>query len=158
MTIATKKVTVVVPEHAGGRPTHYDPKAHPALAALLASRGATVAEFADAVGVTDRTIRNWFAAHPEFAEAFKVNAANFDERAERALAERAIGYEYDDEEIKVVNGDVLRIPVRRHLPPDDGALKLYLTNRMPSKGLHMAPDSPSGAIPFQFDSCFAGPN
>ena len=84
----------------GGRPAD-DPETHPQLAAILASRGATVAEFADAVERTDRTVRNWFATYPEFAEAFKYSAAAFDERVERSLAERALGYEFDSEEIKV---------------------------------------------------------
>src|SRR5215472_3627517 len=117
MTRAKKKMTVVVPKHAGGRPTHYDPKRHPELAKFMASRGATVAEFADAVGVTDRTVRNWFAAYPEFAKAFKGNAAAFDERVERALVERALGYEMDSEEIRAVNGEIVRVPVRKHFPP-----------------------------------------
>jgi hypothetical protein len=87
----------------------------------------------DAVGVTDRTVRNWFATYPEFAEAFKYSAAAFDERVERSLAERALGYEFDSEEIKVIDGHVHRIPVRRRFPPDVGAATLYLTNRMPHK-------------------------
>jgi transcriptional regulator with XRE-family HTH domain len=125
--------SVVVPKHAGGRPTGYDPKTHPHLAELLASRGATVAEFADAAGVTDRTVRNWFAAYPEFAEAFKVNAAAFDERVERALVERALGYEMDSEEIRVVNGEIVRVPARKHFPPDVSACIFWLKNRMPHK-------------------------
>jgi AcrR family transcriptional regulator len=126
-------VSVVVPKHAGGRPTGYDPKTHPQLAAILASRGTTVAEFADAVGMTDRTVRNRFRNYPEFADAFKFAASAFDERVERALAERAIGYEVDSEEIRVVDGKLLHIPVRRQFPPDVGAATLYLTNRMPHK-------------------------
>jgi hypothetical protein len=52
---------------------------------------------------------------------------------ERSLAERALGYEFDSEEIKVIDGKVIRVPVRRRFPPDVGALTLYLTNRMPHK-------------------------
>jgi transposase-like protein len=133
MTRAKKKVNVLVPRHGGGRPTAYDPGRHPQLAAMLASHGATVAEFADAVGVTDRTIRNWFAAYPEFAKAFKVNAASFDERVERALVERALGFEVDTEEIRVVNGEIVRVPVHKHFPPDVTACIFWLKNRMPHK-------------------------
>jgi predicted transcriptional regulator len=140
-----KKVSVVVPKHAGGRPTGYDPKTHPQLAAILASRGATVAEFADAVGMTDRTVRNWFRNYPEFADAFKFAASAFDERVERSLAERALGYEFDSEEIKVIDGKVVRVPVRRRFPPDVGAATLYLTNRMPHKYKRMVEVQNTGA-------------
>ena len=116
-----------------GRPATI-PKRIRSLAAILGSRGATVAEFADAVGMTDRTVRNWFRNYPEFADAFKFAALrHFDERVERSLAERALGYEFDSEEIKVIDGKVVRVPVRRRFPPDVGAATLYLTNRMPHK-------------------------
>ena len=49
------------------------------------------------------------------------------------MAERALGYEFDSEEIKVIDGKVISVPVRRRFPPDVGALTLYLTNRMPHK-------------------------
>jgi AcrR family transcriptional regulator len=128
-----KKQSVIIPRKKPGPEPVYDPRFHPGYAKTLASRGATVAEFADACGVTDRTIRRWFANHPEFSQAFKFAAAAYDERVERALVERAIGYEVDSEEIKVVDGKVLHIPVRRQFPPDVGAATLYLTNRMPHK-------------------------
>jgi len=64
--------------------------------------------------------------------AFKVNAAAFDERVERALIERAIGYEMDSEKI-MIDGKIVHVPVRKHFPPDVGAIKPYLFNRMPHK-------------------------
>jgi AcrR family transcriptional regulator len=128
-----KKKGVIIPRKKPGPDPVYDPRFHPGYAKTLASRGVTVAEFADACGVTDRTIRRWFANHPEFSQAFKFAASAFDERIERSLAERALGYEFEDEEIKVVNGDVFHVPVRRHLPPDVGAAMHYLTNRLPHK-------------------------
>ena len=83
----------------------------------------------------------WFRNYPEFADAFKFAASAFDERVERALVERAIGYEVDSEEIRVVDGKVLHIPVRRQFPPDVGAATLYLTNRMPHKYKRMVEDN-----------------
>jgi hypothetical protein len=95
----------------------------------LASRGATTAEIADVFQVCTRTIRRWCAQHPEFAEAFRLGAIEeFCPWVERSPAERAIGYEVDTEELKVVNGKVMHVLVRKHFPPDVGAAALFLRN------------------------------
>jgi hypothetical protein len=49
------------------------------------------------------------------------------------LVERALGFEVDTEEIRVVNGEIVRVPVRKHFPPDVSACIFWLKNRMPHK-------------------------
>jgi hypothetical protein len=95
----------------------------------LASRGATTGEIADVLWVCTRTIRRWCAQYPDFAEAMRLGAKEeFCPRVERSLAERAIGYDVVTEEIKVVDGVIHRITVRKHYPPDPSAAKMFLTN------------------------------
>jgi hypothetical protein len=50
-----------------------------------------------------------------------------DERAEQALWERAVGYDYDDGTTSKGK------PIVRHMPPDVGALRTWLFNRRPDR-------------------------
>ena len=79
----------------------YDSEMHPLKAAkLLASRGAIQSELADCFGVTTRTITNWMLEHKEFNDAVHSGAHDmFDPRVERALAEQALGFYVDEEEV-----------------------------------------------------------
>lgn len=127
-------IDVVEDKPKPGRPALYDPKFAP-IAKVLCSRGATSADLADAFGVSTVSIYNWESWHPEFGEAVRLGKVEiFDPRVERALAERALGYSVDTEEIKVTkDGDVLRIPVRKHYPPETTACIFWLKNRQPQK-------------------------
>lgn len=117
-----------------GRPPTYKPEfarqAGPACAL-----GATDAILATMFGVTTTTIQNWLVEYPEFKEAVAFGKAQvFDPLVERSLAQRALGYSVDTEEIKVTkDGKVLRVPVRKHYPPDVTACIFWLKNRQPEK-------------------------
>src|SRR5581483_513083 len=74
-----------------GRPPTY--RAEFAVqAAKLCALGATDAELADFFGVHERTIGRWQATHPEFGAALKAGKERADERVERSLYQRAVGY------------------------------------------------------------------
>ena len=104
------------------------------LAGELAARGATDADLALAFGKTTWTIRSWCATYPEFGEAVAHGKNEiFDPKVERALAERALGYTVDMEEIKVIDGAVVRVPTRKHFPPDTTACIFWLKNRKPEQ-------------------------
>jgi transposase-like protein len=126
-----KSATAVVPTV--GAPTKYDPKTYPRIAKLLAQRGAILSEIADCFGVTTRTLSNWLNEYPEFREAVDAGNDVFNSRVERALAERAIGYSVDTEEIKVINGKIVHVPVRQYYPPNVTAIIFFLKNRQPEK-------------------------
>ena len=58
----------------------------------------------------------------------------FNSRVERALAERAIGFYADVEEVKILNdGNEIRYNVRKYFPPDVTAGIYFTKNRMPDK-------------------------
>jgi hypothetical protein len=53
------------------------------------------AEIADCFAVTTRTLSNWLAQYTELRDAVDAGNDVFNPRVERALAERALGYEVD---------------------------------------------------------------
>lgn len=118
----------------GGRPPTYDASFVP-IARQLCALGATDADLATAFSVTTQSIWLWQKRHPDFKDAVRQGKADvFDPMVERSLAQRAIGYAVDTEEVKVLaNGDVVRYQMRKHYPPDPTSCIFWLKNRQPEK-------------------------
>ena len=115
----------------GGRPSSYNPD-FARQVELLAKRGATDVEIADFLGVTITTVWNWSTRHQEFFNALYRGKDEWDTRVERSLYLRAVGYTYDSEQVSINSkGKVTRVPIREHVPPSEGAAKMWLTNRRP---------------------------
>lgn len=116
-----------------GRPTGFEPR-FAKIAQALCSRGATDGDLAQAFEVHTSTIRYWMSHHPEFGEAVRYGkAVVFDPLVERALAQRAIGYEVDVTEYKVVDKTIEPVTFRKHYPPDTTACIFWLKNRNPKQ-------------------------
>jgi hypothetical protein len=115
-----------------GRPSDYKPK-FAEEARKQCEEGATDQELADYFEVSVRTLYRWKNKHPEFCQALKVSKATADERVERSLFERAIGYERDEVDIRVVGGEIVQTPVRKFYPPDTTAAIFWLKNRRPDE-------------------------
>jgi transposase-like protein len=117
-----------------GRPTEYQ-DSHPERAyKLVAKMGHTLKELAVCFGVVESTISKWVEEHPEFSDSIKRGREDFDTgRVEKALAYRACGYSHPTEEIKVVDGEIIRVPVIKHYPPDPVSMIFWLKNRQPAK-------------------------
>lgn len=119
-----------------GRPSLYKQE-YCGLVYKLCLLGATDAQIADVIGVTEQTINNWKEAHPDFFESMKRGKEVADAEIAEALYHRAKGYQHDDVEIKVVaNGDnmgsrIVEVPVTKFYPPDTGAAMAWLKNRQP---------------------------
>lgn len=99
----------------------------------LCKRGATAYELANFFGVNTSTIWVWSTRHQEFTNALRVSKDIADDRVERGLYEKAAGYTFQKEEIKVVRGKVVRVPVVEHVPPSERAAQIWLTNRRSDK-------------------------
>ena len=103
------------------------------MAKHAAKLGATDADLAKIFGVSDATIDNWKAQHPDFLGSLKAGKEEADARVERSLYMRAVGYSYDAEKIFCdKNGKVTRVPYREHVPPDVTAQIFWLKNRDPA--------------------------
>lgn len=116
-----------------GRPTEYRAE-YVEIAANMCLSGATDAELAHEFGVTVTTLYNWRAKHPEFLAALRYGKENADERVERALYQRAVGFAHDAVKISFdKEGEPIYAPYTEYCPPDPGAAKLWLTNRKPKE-------------------------
>jgi hypothetical protein len=115
-----------------GRPTDYKPE-YAGQAAKLCALGATDYELAEFFGVDTRTIYRWKNTHDDFCQAVTCGKDRADERVERALFNRAVGYTFESEKVFQFQGVIVRAPTVEHVPPDPGAAKLWLTNRRPDE-------------------------
>ena len=111
-----------------GRHSLYDPKIIPQVAKLC-DLGATNDQIADFFGVSTDTLEDWTVRHEELAEVMRIGKAPADNRVERRLYERAVGYDYVEEVVaKSPEGPVI-LQVKKHQPPDIAAMKIWLLNR-----------------------------
>ena len=86
---------------AGGRPSKYKPE-FAQQAKKLCEFGATDAQLADFFEVAVSTINLWKINYPEFSESLSVPKEMADARVEQSLYRRAMGYEHDEVDIRVV--------------------------------------------------------
>ena len=123
--------------HGGGRPARYDPSVHVPWGRSLARRGCTVAEIAEAFGVSDRTVYRWSDAHPEFRQTLKESRGKADEAVVESLYAKACGkarrvtkkirevFDADGRKVKLTE------VIEETLPPDTTAMIYWLKNRQP---------------------------
>lgn len=95
--------------------------------------GAIDKELAAFFHVSERTINYWKKTHEKFADAIKRGKDMADANVADRLYQRALGFEHDAVEIKVANGEVVEVPVRKVYPPDVMAATFWLKNRQPAK-------------------------
>lgn len=118
-------------EKAGrGRPTLFQTE-YCEQARKLCQLGATDLEMADFFGVDVRTFYRWKAEHEDFCQSVKIGKDVADDRVERSLYQKAIGYEQDAVKIFMPGG--AEAPVyadyREKIAPDTTACIFWLKNR-----------------------------
>lgn len=117
-----------------GRPTDYREEYNDQVRKLCLL-GATDKELADFFGIAESTLNNWKIAYPEFMESLKQGKEAADGNVADRLYQRAMGFEHDSEEIKVVSdgqgagSSIERVPIRKIYPPDTAAAIFWLKNR-----------------------------
>lgn len=111
-----------------GRPTVYKTE-FAGQALKLCKLGATDADLAEFFGVTDRTINRWQIRYDEFCRSLKDGKEAADNRVERSLYHKAVGYTFDAEKIFQYEGAPVRVPYREHIAPDTTAMIFWLKNR-----------------------------
>ena len=116
----------------GGRPTKYEPK-YAEQARKLCMLGATDEELADFFEVAVSTIYEWKLKFPKFSEAIKKGKSIADAEVASKLYHRATGYEHEDVDIKMFEGEIIKTPLVKHYPPDTTAAIFWLKNRQPAK-------------------------
>lgn len=102
-------------------------------AAVACKLGATDQDLAELFSVSRSTINLWKIEQPKFSDALKDAKEVADARVERALYQRALGYSHDEDDIRVVEGNIVVTPTIKHYPPDTTACIFWLKNRMPEQ-------------------------
>jgi hypothetical protein len=115
-----------------GRPPLFKPE-YVDIAASLVKNGATDSDVAEALKVSIKTVRRWQSAHADFCQALVVPAGGPDDRVERSLFQRAVGYDFETEKIFQYEGTPVRVPTIEHVPPDVGAQMKWLKHRRPDR-------------------------
>lgn len=95
-------------------------------------------QLAQNMGIAIRTFYEWQNRFPQLRQAIKKGKDPVDVEVENALLKRALGYEYEETitEIEEVDEGRQKKHVRRvkkHMPPDVGAIVFWLKNRKPGK-------------------------
>jgi hypothetical protein len=76
-------------------------------------------------------VENRKAPATEFLQALKGGKEQADDRVERSLYQRAVGYTHDATHFTSFQGAVTATPYRNHCPPDVVAQIFWLKNRRP---------------------------
>lgn len=113
-----------------GRPSDFRDE-YVVQAEKLCRLGATDIELADFFEVDVRTIYRWAQSREVFCQALRAGKEACDDRVERSLYNRAIGYTHDAVKIFMpANAEApVYAPYREHVVPDVGAAKMWLSNR-----------------------------
>lgn len=114
----------------GGRPTAFKPE-FIAQAKKLCELGATDVEMAQFFKVATSTFYKWKNEFLEFSEALKAGKSASDDRVERSLYHKAVGYTFDSEKVFQNNGKIIRAKTVEHVPPDTTSMIFWLKNRRP---------------------------
>jgi hypothetical protein len=116
-----------------GRPSPYKPE-FADIARRLCRNGATDLEVADILGISVRTFYRWCLLHDEFTAAIRTGKNAADDRVERALYQRAVGYDYAAEKIVTPKGGgPVVMPYMMHVPADVRAAMHWLAIRRPKR-------------------------
>lgn len=95
----------------------YEPDRHPEMARCLCLAGKIDVEACAIMGISKQTWHNWRKKYPEFANAISGGKDVVDEKVEKALLARAMGYDRHG----------------KHYPPDTVAAMYWLQNRRPER-------------------------
>lgn len=121
-----------------GRKSAYDELIQPHLSEITewVKAGATAAEVANALGVSESTLHKYKSEKAELADAFKEGRAHVIIDIRKALLKKALGYEYQEKKKyikKYENGEAVTYTeiTTKHQPPSETAGAMLLRNYDP---------------------------
>lgn len=116
----------------GGRPSKWQDR-FVDDAKRLVELGATDEEVARFLRVQVRTLQRWKHEYPEFCRVFVAGGELADDRVERSLYKRAVGYKQKSVKIFQFEGSPVIVPYTEVIAPDVGAAKHWLACRRRDK-------------------------
>jgi len=112
---------------------------------ILLNKGFTEGEICEFYDISEELWYKYKREHHTFLERIEDWRAEFDEKIERALAERAVGYTHAEEKIWMSpQGEIIRADTKKHYPPETAAITLWLTNRRRSQWAKIIKSEVSG--------------
>lgn len=100
----------------------------------LALLGANDIQIATFFKVTDQTFINWKKKEPMLARALDEGRVLANAKVAKSMFERANGYEHEDEQIFLYQGEPVRVKTTKRYPPETQAGKFWLTNKAKDQG------------------------
>lgn len=98
----------------------------------LAISGKTDRQISEMIGVSERTITNWKISDEKFFLSLKSWKSEADEKVEKSLYKRALGFKYTYEKEKVLSdGRKVLYKETEYYPPESTAMIFWLKNRQP---------------------------
>jgi hypothetical protein len=122
-----------------GCPLRYIKEIHDEQVYKLCILGLVDKEIADVLMITEASLNNWKKRFPSFFESIKKGKRIANANVATRLYDRAMGFEHDDIELKVVSdggragSHIESVPIRKIYPPDPTSAIFFLKNR--EKGL-----------------------
>lgn len=96
--------------------------------------GLTDEQIARNIGIAPKTLYQWIARFGQIGNAIKKGKAPVDIEVENALLKRALGYDYEEVVTEMYGDGKKHVrKVKKHVPPDVGAIAFWLKNRRPDK-------------------------
>lgn len=113
-----------------------------ALIAQWRREGITLEEIAvKYVGCSTRTFHNWIKESDDLCRVIGQAQDVVNSMVESALLRRALGYNYDEEQFELVEGEMRRTKVvTKHVMPDTKACLSWLFSRRPDRWHATQPD------------------
>lgn len=117
-----------------GRPSGYQPQ-YAAIAEQACKVGLTDDQIAELFEVSTRTLYRWKNEFPDFCQALKAGKELADDRVERSLYQRAVGYRAEAVKIFMPSGasEPIYAPFVEEHAPDTTAAIFWLKNRRPQE-------------------------
>jgi len=116
-----------------GAQTKYNPLYHPHVVYWMANAGLTDEQIAKEFKIVKNTIYAWRRKYPDFDLAMAEGKRAPDERVERSLYQRAVGYSCPEDKIMQYEGKPIIVHTIKHYPPEVVAQIFWLKNRQPDK-------------------------
>lgn len=86
------------------------------------------------IGISKTAFWGWYKQSEDLRRACANSKDIADYTVEDALYRRAIGYDYEEKQFELVEGEIRLTKVyQKHMPPDTKAIMQYLFNRLPGK-------------------------
>lgn len=113
-----------------GRDSIYDPAMNEVVR-KLALLGATDAEMADILGITERTLNRWKTEYPAFCQSIMAGKIIADGEVADSLYKQATGYHItvEKERKNKQTGDYEMVKVQQYIPGNSEAAKFWMKNR-----------------------------